>query len=224
MTAGAFFDLDRTVLTINSGSVWMKRDYKEGRLSLRHLGHAMVALAQYGVGALDVEGAMEKWLRLTRAGTTEAEEQQRAERWWTEYLAPTVSARAVEAMNEHRRRGDVLVLATSSTVYQAEIVARELGFDHVLASRWVVKDGKFTGDLVKPICYGEGKLAQVRALCRAQGIELESSTAYTDSITDRPLLEAVGQPRPVNPDRKLRALAAERGWTSLDWNAAPVPA
>ena len=119
-----------------------------------------------------------------------------------------------------------MALVTSATRYLAAPLAAELGIEHFLVTQLVVRDGAFTGEAVRPLCYGAGKVHWARALADREGIDLTASYFYTDSITDLPLLEAVGLPRIVHPDLPLRRLAQQRGWPVL-WPAlgekSPLP-
>ncbi|MCA9572533.1 MAG: haloacid dehalogenase-like hydrolase, partial [Myxococcales bacterium] len=106
--------------------------------------------------------------------------------------------------------------ATSSTLYAA-LAAQELwGFDDVVCTRMSVADGVFTGG-IDVLAYGDGKLDATRAWAAEAGVDLTTTTFYTDSVTDRALMETVGTPVAVNPDRELRRLAAARGWAIEDW-------
>jgi putative phosphoserine phosphatase/1-acylglycerol-3-phosphate O-acyltransferase len=104
------------------------------------------------------------------------------------------------------------VLLTSATRYLAGPLAADLGIDHMLVTQLTVENGRFTGEAVRPVCYGEGKTYWAERFAAAHGIDLARSYFYTDSITDLPVLERVGEPRIVNPDPRLGRLAARRGW------------
>jgi putative phosphoserine phosphatase/1-acylglycerol-3-phosphate O-acyltransferase len=118
-------------------------------------------------------------------------------------------AATVEA---HRRVGHVIAVLTSATRYLAEPLAADLGIEHVIVTQLVVDGGRFTGEVVRPICYGPGKIYWAERFATAHGVDLGRSWFYTDSITDLPVLERVGHPRVVNPDPRLRRAAQRRGW------------
>ena len=128
---------------------------------------------------------------------------------------PLVFAEAANLIADHKLCGrDVVVVSASGEEIVAPI-ARALGATHAMATRMVVEDGKYTGE-VAFYCYGEGKVEAIRELAAREGYALEHCYAYSDSITDLPMLEAVGHPTVVNPDRALRKEAAGRGWPVLD--------
>jgi putative phosphoserine phosphatase/1-acylglycerol-3-phosphate O-acyltransferase len=106
----------------------------------------------------------------------------------------------------------MVALLTAATSYIAGPTGHYLGVSHQLCTRLEVRDGRFTGRLLKPLCHGKGKLYWAIEFCRAHGADLERSYFYTDSIRDLPALEAVGNPRPVNTDRRLLRVARRRGW------------
>jgi phosphoserine phosphatase len=99
-----------------------------------------------------------------------------------------------------------------------EGIADELGFDGALGTVCEVRDGAYTGHAVRAL-HAENKAACVRELAEERGFDLDACTAYSDSHTDLPFLEAVGHPVVVNPDRELRGIAGERGWTILEFGA-----
>ncbi len=122
------------------------------------------------------------------------------------------------AVAEHRARGDVVAIVTGATPYMTRPLARHLAIDHIVTSELELgPDGCFTGRLVEPLCYGDGKLARARDLAARLGFRLEDATFYSDSYTDLPLLEVVRTPVVVNPDPRLRRIARRRGWRVERW-------
>ena len=136
---------------------------------------------------------------------------------------PLVFAEAADLIAGHKICGrDVVVVSASGEEIVAPI-ARALGATHAMATRMVVEDGRYTGEIAF-YCYGEGKVEAIRQLAAREGYALEHCYAYSDSITDLPMLEAVGHPTVVNPDRALRKEASARDWPVLDLLEAGVAA
>ncbi|RJP35752.1 MAG: HAD family hydrolase [Phycisphaerales bacterium] len=134
-------------------------------------------------------------------------------------MAPRLYADAARCVRDQAASGRMVVLVTGSIDFLIAPLAALLGVGQVIAPRLVERDGRFTGDLDGlPIGNGE-KAARVKAFADAHGVDLEASFAYGDSIADLPMLECVGNPVAVNPDRALRAIAARRGWPVLRWTA-----
>jgi HAD superfamily hydrolase (TIGR01490 family) len=136
-------------------------------------------------------------------------------------IEPAVFQEAVALIDEHRAAGRDVVLVSASGSELVEPIAGMLGADEVIATRMVVEDGRYTGE-VAFYAYGENKAAAIRDLAAARGYRLEDSYAYSDSATDIPMLASVGHPIAVNPDRALRREAAARGWPILDFTQ-PAP-
>ena len=134
------------------------------------------------------------------------------ERVFERQLAREIYPEARRLVEAHRRMGHSLVIVSTATRYQIEPLARELEIPHVLCTKLEVRDGVFTGRVVRPTCHGEGKAVAAREYATRSGVELDRSYFYTDSDEDLPLLEIVGHPRPTNPNRRMAAVAADRGW------------
>jgi HAD superfamily hydrolase (TIGR01490 family) len=131
-------------------------------------------------------------------------------------LRPLVYREPLDLVVHHQARGEPVFIVTTTLQEVADAIADDLGFDGALGTVCEVgPDGTYTGHSLRPM-YGEAKVAAAREL----GYDLAVSTAYSDSHTDLPLLEAVGQPVAVNPDRALRRVAAQRGWPVLRFRDA----
>lgn len=215
--AAAFFDLDLTLLTVNSGHLWMARERRMGRLSLRNTVEAFFKFIAYRLSIIDMEDAMRKALALY-VGETEEDLDRWTREWYEDEVAHTVAPGAHQVLQHHRDRGHPLVLHTSSSLYLSRVVSKQLDLDDYICSRYEVgADGRFTGEPVFPLCYGAGKVTLAERWAAEAGVDLSRSYFYSDSYTDLPMLQRVGQPRVVNPDMRLKRYARKRGWTVLDW-------
>jgi HAD superfamily hydrolase (TIGR01490 family) len=129
-------------------------------------------------------------------------------------VEPLVYEEAVELIEEHHAAGrDVIIVSTSGSEV-VEPIGLMLGADKVIATRMEVVDGQYTGNITF-YAYADNKATAIRDLARERGYDLAGSYAYSDSATDVPMLEAVGHPHAVNPDRDLRRVAREREWPVL---------
>jgi HAD superfamily hydrolase (TIGR01490 family) len=134
-----------------------------------------------------------------------------------DYVLQHVADEGRKAVARHGEQGDTVAIVTGATPYAARPLARELGIEHVVCTELEVEEGRFTGQVVQPMSYGEGKVARAESLAASQGFRLDEATFYSDSITDLPLLERVGEPVVVNPDARLRRVARRRGWRLETW-------
>ena len=119
--------------------------------------------------------------------------------------------------------GHTVAIISAATPYQVDPVARDLDIHHVMCTRMEVEKGKFTGNIIEPACWGEGKAHAAKSLAQDFNLDLTKSYFYTDSAADAPLLEIVGNPRPINPDTKLSALAFKNNWPVYRFNDEARP-
>src|SRR5690606_6983375 len=134
--------------------------------------------------------------------------------WFDKYVAQHITDSAKRCVTAHLERGDTVAIATGGTEYATRPVANYFGITAWICSEIELVDGRITGKLVRPACAGAGKLLRTQRWLAANhpGVELRNVTFYTDSITDLPLLEAVGSPIVVNPDLRLARVARKRRW------------
>jgi HAD superfamily hydrolase (TIGR01490 family) len=212
----AFFDMDNTLLRLDSGTSYTRFLYQRGELPKRMVAKVLYWSALYKLALLDMEAVFER-LCADLAGDSEADMIAKCEQWYREHVAPSVAPAALVALEHHRAAGHAVVLATGSTVYAARPVARGVGIDHVLASELEVASGSFTGR-PSALCFGHHKVALAERWSRDHGVELASSYFYSDSYNDLPMLSRVGHAVAVNPDTRLRRHARRLGWAIQRWS------
>lgn len=213
---GAFFDMDHTVLTIDTATSWIRWRALRREIGRLELARAMWYGALYKAAVLDLEVLADK-LVAELAGQPEAEMVEKAELWRRDTVEGAVAVAARRAIAWHRERGDELVLLTGATQYAAEAVGRLLGFEHVLCSRLEVESGRFTGRL-STRCWGPHKVAMAERFAGEHGLDLARSWFYSDSYNDLPMLSRVGNAIVVNPDVRLRRFARRARWRVEHWS------
>ena len=218
----ALFDLDRTLIAGFSALTFVVDGFRSGRLGAPDLGELLFAATSFQLGTVGFSGFLSGTARTLR-GFSEQEFAAVGERIFNEELASEVYPEARAIVDAHRRKGHTIAIVSSATRYQVAPIARELGIEHVLVTSLEVKDGALTGELVYPLCYGEGKALFARGLADELGLDLAQSWFYTDSEEDLPLLEAVGKPRPTNPSRALQTIAARRRWPTQSFTSRGFP-
>jgi HAD superfamily hydrolase (TIGR01490 family) len=201
----AFFDLDRTILAVNSATLWIRREMREGNIGRLQAARAAWWMAKYHMGIADIEDAIESAIA-SLEDELEEEIAARTLRFWDEEVLATIRPAAREAVTAHRDKGEQVVLLTSSSPYLSRPATEELGLDAYLCNSFEVVDGRFTGKANRPLCFGPGKV-----------VELEACSFYTDSFSDLPFLERVGKPVIVDPDPRLKRHARNMGWPVADW-------
>ena len=211
VNVGAFFDMDKTIISENSGSIYMKGRYERGEIDTWQLLKGLGAYLQYKVGVLDILSWTKSMMEEFR-GRSEAELREEARELFEESVLPVVYPEAVACIRHHQEQGHEVCIVSGATEFIVEPLARHLGIRHMVYTRLEVEDGRFTGRVIEPICFEEGKIYWLQQFIEEQGIDLARSWFYTDSVTDQPLLDLVGHPVVVNPDPMLYRLAVRRRW------------
>jgi len=215
----AFFDLDKTIISKSSSLALSRPMYRAGLVSRSALlkgAYAQLVYLLVGADEKKMERLKEGMLALTK-GWDRAQVEELVRDVIIDVIDPFVYQEALDLMALHRAQGRRVYVVSSSPEEVVRPLARHLGASGVVATRAEVdEEGRYTGELAF-YCYGEGKAEAIRELAARAGIDLEGSYAYSDSITDLPMLEAVGHPVAVNPDRDLRKEAETRGWDIRDF-------
>jgi HAD superfamily hydrolase (TIGR01490 family) len=223
--AGAFFDLDRTLLRRSSALALAGSFRERGLLSRRSLARAalwQLLFVARGADAEAVRRLAEEGLLVLRGFRPDAMRTLVSEAM-EPVLKPLVYAEPLHLVARHRERGEPVYIVSATLQEVVDGLAAELGFDGGIGTVCEVgPDGTYTGHSVRPL-HGQGKAQAVRELARREDIDLARSTAYSDSHTDMPFLEVVGHPVAVNPDRDLRRVARDRGWETLEFSERAYP-
>ena len=219
LRVGAFFDLDRTLVACSTGRVFLRDLRRRGEISLGRALRAMGWLAKYHFSLIDLDAMAQKMLASMR-GTSEREFAAHCRRLVEDQILPQLLPSALRKIERHREAGHHLAILSTSPTYITGPVAETLGIDDVLSTQLEVHEGQFTGRVVAPACFGAGKVHWAEAFGRERNVDLDSSWFYTDSYSDMPMLERVGNRVIVNPDPRLRRVARQRGWTVENWMEA----
>jgi HAD superfamily hydrolase (TIGR01490 family) len=215
----AFFDLDRTLIRRSSMLALAPSLRRHGLIGWGSLARATAWHAIYlvrGVSSRQLAQAADQTFRLMKGWPVD--ELQRLINEEIEPLAALAFPDAITRMRAHQARGEQAIVVSASLIELVEPLAQRLGLDGAIASRAETRDGKFTGR-VDTFLHGQAKADAVRSYAAAHDIDLSASSAYTDSRSDIQLLEAVGHPYAVNPDRALAMAASARGWPVLHFSS-----
>jgi HAD superfamily hydrolase (TIGR01490 family) len=214
----AFFDLDKTIISRSSSLALSRPMYRAGMVTRGQLvrgAYAQLVYALVGADERKMERLKDGMLALTK-GWDREEVERLVREVLVEVLDPFVYQEALDLMALHHADGRKLFIVSSSPEEVVRPLASHFGVSGVIATRARVVDGRYVGEL-EFYSYGQAKADEIRSLAERIGLDLEGSYAYSDSITDLPMLEAVGHPVAVNPDRELRKEAETRGWDIRDF-------
>lgn len=214
----ALFDLDHTLLLGDSDVLWCDFLMDQGVLARADFAQRNADIeARYKTGAVDAAEFANFYVS-TLAGRSPAQWESVRQQFLREVIVPRIPQAAQNLVASHQRAGDLVVLTTATNRFLTELTAVHLGFAHVIATEPELVDGVFSGATTGVLNMRGGKVVRLHAWLQARGAQLQQfdSTGYSDSINDLPLLEAVDHAVVVHADARLAAIAAERGWRSLD--------
>jgi HAD superfamily hydrolase (TIGR01490 family) len=213
----AFFDLDRTLIAGSANFALAVAAFRSGLVGPADLARDAVnavGFVLHGADDARSEALRDRILRAV-AGREVAELDALGDRI-VPRMAASVFSEARRELELHARAGRDRVIVSASPQEIVAKLADELGLEGAIGTRAEVLDGRYTGSLAGPFCYGDNKPVEVRRLAAERGYDLSSSSAYSDAASDLPFLECVGEPVAMNPDAALRSVAAERGWRTVE--------
>jgi len=211
----ALFDLDNTLLNGDSDFEWSQFLIRIGVLDRELFEAKNVAFYEhYKAGTLDIQEFLDFQLKPLSHHSRKT-----LDKWHLQFMREQalgmITQSARELVNRHRAAGDVCVIITATNSFVTAPIAREFGIEHLIATEPELKDGEFTGRVADVPCFREGKIIRLDNWLAKYGWKLDNfptSTFYSDSLNDLPLLSKVKNPVAVNPDETLRAHAEQHNW------------
>ena len=216
--AAAFFDLDKTIIAKSSTLAMGRPFYAGGLINRRAVLRTTYAQLAFLIGGADANSMerMRSYAQQMCVGWDVEAVKTIVDEALHDLIDPLIYDEAASLIERHHAEGRDVVIVSSSGEEIVTGIGRMVGADHVIATRMVVADGRYTGEMAF-YAYGPAKADAIRELAADAGYDLAQCYAYSDSATDVPMLEAVGHPTAVNPDRALRRVAAERGWPVVEF-------
>jgi len=212
----AFFDLDETLLAKNSGRVFWEYCLEKKIYSPVEIGFLGFSLLKFAVGFDETEDFIRSWASVFK-GWTETKMHDITREVFEQRIKPVIRSAAENEVQRHKAAGALTVILSASTRFVCHPVRDYLGMDDALCTALAIEGGEFTGKLASPYIFGEQKYLSALSYCHENGYDLSSCYYYGDAFTDRFVMEAVGHPVCVTPDRKLRAYAQNKNWNVVEW-------
>lgn len=207
----AFFDLDYTLVSKSTSTLYIKYLLRRRMISLREFFYITWVTAQYKLNVMDFPKTTVHLSRNLRGGNAAAT-QKLCEQFVKDDVLPHITPKGLARLREHQAKGDYVLLLSASTQFVVQPVADHLNIPCRFTELEIGNDGTFTGGIVGPAAYAEGKRYWGERIAKEQGVPLDDCWFYTDSYSDSPLMDIVGHPIAINPDRKLNAYAQKKGW------------
>ncbi|EED31772.1 acyltransferase family protein [gamma proteobacterium NOR5-3] len=218
----AIFDFDGTIISGYSAIAFIREQLRRGDLSVRDFLELASAMTNFGLGNLGFSGMMAVTTQFMR-GIEEQAYVDLGEDLFTKQIARLIYPESRTLINAHLAKGHTVGIISSATPYQVEPAARDLGIENVMCTQLEVEDGTFTGNVVKPTCFGQGKVDAAQVLADSVGGDLDEAFFYSDSTDDQLLLERIGNPIALNPSDKLRAVARDNNWPTASFGSRGRP-
>ncbi|WP_207844433.1 HAD-IB family hydrolase [Williamsia soli] len=214
----AFFDLDKTIIAKSSSLAFSRPFFDQGLINRRSVLKSSYAQFMFLLSAADHDQVerMRKHVTAMCTGWDVEQVSSIVHETLHDIVDPLVFAEAADLIAGHKARGHDVVIVSASGTEIVEPIGEMLGADYSMASRMKVIDGKYAGE-VEFYCYGDEKVVAMNEIAASVGYDLSKCFAYSDSITDLPMLRAVGHPTVINPDRALRKEASAQGWPMLSF-------
>jgi HAD superfamily hydrolase (TIGR01490 family) len=213
----AFFDLDRTIISENSGKILIQHAYKKGLISRRYIlwGIYLSLLYRFGLkNPVSIIRTIAKWLN----GTKESELNELSNEIFITHLKKSIRPEIEEKIRFHKKRGALVVILSSSVLPVCRVIADHLKMDDIICTVLETNNGIFTGHPGGAFCFNEEKVRRLTDYCEKNNTDPGAGWYYGDSIDDLPALSLVGNPVCVNPDKKLLKIASEKGWEIIACN------
>jgi putative phosphoserine phosphatase/1-acylglycerol-3-phosphate O-acyltransferase len=207
----ALFDFDGTIISGYSATAMLREKFQRREMSVEEIAETAQVVAQHSLGQLGFSGLMSAAAKFMK-GVEEESFVEFGEELYKKHIARKIYPETRAIIEAHQAKGHRVAIISSATIYQIEPTARDLGISDIKCSAYEIEDGVFTGDIIRPLCFGEGKVLAAEELAAEYGLDLDQSFFYSDSDDDIELLERVGKPRPLNPNMKLKGIADERNW------------
>lgn len=218
----AIFDFDGTIISGFSAITFIREQVRRGDISPREFLEVASAMTSFGLGNMGFSGLMAVTSQLMR-GIEESAYIELGEELFTNHIARLVYPESRALIQAHMAKGHTVAVISSATPYQVEPAAADLGIENVLCTNLEVEDGVFTGNVVKPTCFGQGKVDAAEVLAESVAADLDDAFFYSDSTDDQLLLERVGNAIALNPSEKLRAVARDYDWPIANFGSRGRP-
>jgi HAD superfamily hydrolase (TIGR01490 family) len=212
----AFFDLDHTLISEVSGKILMQQAYKNGILSSNYIFQGIIFSILHKFDLINPDRIMDKMVNNLK-GISESTIKELINKIFDNHFKRVVKEKAKTEIKQHKNNQGKTVILSASLPYICKPLKEILEMDDIICSSLEVQNGIFTGKPIGNFCYGKEKYLRAIQYCEEFNFSLTEAYFYTDSISDLPLLQVVGNPICVCPDSTLRQIAVKSNWIIYEW-------
>jgi len=212
----AFFDLDETILNVNSGKLFWEYCWQHQVYNLNDLANLGVSIVRFAAGIDEVDELIENWAK-NFADWPEEKMEQISQGVFQQKIKRVIREKARLELERHRQQGGKSVILSASTQFICEPIKNHMGFDDLICTQLEILNGRYTGKLNSPHIYDHQKYISALSYCEQEGFDIKEAHYYGDAYTDRHVLREVGFPHCITPDSKLKNYAEQHGWPIYHW-------
>jgi len=212
----AFFDLDKTIIRVNSGEYMVRQAYRSGLMSTKDVFKGIYFAIMYKLGLKETMRIIEDmaaWI----SGISEQTIIQLTKHVFDKFLVHSIRPEMYKEIDFHKRNNAEVVILSAAMPAICTLFANHLNIERFICSDLQIMNGKYTGKPNGSFCFGDEKRIRLEQFCRDNDYSLDSAYCYSDEFSDFTALNVVGHPHCINPDRKLRKIALENKWPIFDW-------
>jgi len=212
----AFFDLDKTIIRVNSGEILIWQAYHQGLMSIADILKGLWYSILYKFSFKETNRIIEE-MAMWMSGLTEETVSRLIKDVFESKLISAIRPEILTEIEKHKKNNGEVIILSATLPAMGNLFTKQLQIHKCICSELEITDGKYSGRSVGPFCFADEKRVRLEKYCKDKGYVLDETYCYADAYSDVSVLNVVGHPKCINPEKKLRAIAIQQNWPILDW-------